>query len=161
MRNPPRLRRGYGRITAGVFQQTLDGAAFAGERQEQLAELADRLTRYERPTQWVLAQITGSSTLSSNRWEYNWEEIELTPTGVQTRSGGLTSTNSGKAINLCEMVNDGTSVEGPGWNLSTAPTGFELKPISQACVQLWSVYDSEADLRWFFTLGNVLDGECP
>jgi hypothetical protein len=163
MRNAPRIRRGHGRVTAGVWQQTLDAAASYAGRSEQLHELADGLTRYTQPTLWVLAKITGSALISgqTNRWEYTWEEVELTASGVQTRSGGLTSSNTTKAINLCEMVNNGTGVEGPGWSLTTAPTGFEIKPISEACVQLWSVRDTTAAFRWFFTLANVLDGECP
>lgn len=168
MRNPPRLRRGYGRISAGVFQQTLDGAAFAGERQEQLSELADRLTRYERPTQWVLAKITGATAITgqTNRWEYDWEEVELTAAGVQTRSGGLTSTNTAKALNLCELSNDGGTAgdkhEGPGWNVYDAPAGFDLREIKGApAVQMWSMRDSAGTLRWFFSLANVLDGACP
>jgi len=162
MRNPPRLRRGHGRVSAGVFQQTLDASISYASREEQLAEAADRLTRYVPPTPWVMASITGHTLISgrTNRWEYTWEEVELTADGVQTKSGGLTSTNTTKAINLCEMVNNGTGVEGPGWDLDNAPTGFEIKPVAEACVQLWSVRDTTAAFRWFFSLANVLDGEC-
>ena len=163
MRNAPRIRRGHGRVTAGVYQQTLDAASKFLSRSEELQELADGLSRYVPPTPWVIAKITGSTLITgqTNRWEYTWEEVELTASGVQARSGGLTSTNTTKAINLCEMVNDGTAGEGPGWSLTTAPTGFEIKPVSECCVQLWSVRDTTAAFRWFFNLANVLDGECP
>lgn len=167
MRNNPRLRRGFGRISAGVFQQTLEGAALAAANSEQLRELSDALTRWTPQTKWILAKVTASTAITgqSNRWEYDWEQVELTADGVQTKTGGFTSTDLGKALNLCELTNDGGTAgdknEGPGWNVYDAPAGFDLRAISGGpVVMLWATYDTSSTFRWFFQLANVLDGTC-
>lgn len=110
---------------------------------------------------WIFAEITGNTVLGANRWQYDWQEMEAGPSGFSVRSGGWASVNQGKAINLCEAVNDGSGIEGPGWNLATAPNGFTIKPIDKAVVQLWMSRKNDGDLLWFFQLANVLDGECP
>jgi len=131
---------------------------------ETLRKAASTYDESARRTRFIYAKITGATLLSgaTNRWEYAWEEIELTTAGgFQTRTGGLTSSAKGKALNLCEAFNNGLDVEGPGWDLDNAPTGFEIKPIGQSVVQLWLMRGPGGAKRYVFSLANVLDGECP
>jgi hypothetical protein len=112
---------------------------------------------------WILAEITDNAPMANaaNRWEYDWREVEVTDVGsVQVKTDGLDSDDAGLAWNLCELVNTGSGIEGPGWNLATAPASFEIKPIDSCVVQLWSVRMSNGEPRWVFSMGNVLDGEC-
>ena len=162
MKAPPRLRRGIGRVTGSVMQQTLHAGAMVAGRADALREAADSVTRWRPDSAWILARITGATTISgqTNRWSYAWEQVELLTDGVQAVTGGLNDTAHGKALNLCELQNNGLGIEGPGWDIDTAPTGFALQPIRNACVQLWHGYNAAGDTAWFFTLANVLDGEC-
>ena len=157
------FRTGIGRLTAPM----LNGIAKASAQTQQGASQLHRVmsTYSEAPERlgWVLAQITGATAIvgATNRWEYDWTEVEPTATAFATKTGGYTSAAKGKAWNLCEAFNDGTSLEGPGWSLTTAPTGFEIKPISDAAVQLWLMRGPGGAKRYVFSLANVLDGECP
>jgi len=162
VRSIPTLSRGLGRLPAKLFEQAVAGGVAAHEMGEQLQEVSDSLTRAGRRQAYTLAEITGSTAIVgvSNRWAYDWTEVELTATGVQARSGGFTSTTQGKAHNLCELVNNDSGLEGPGWNLATAPAGFDIKPIDECVVQLWATIDSTGEQRWFFQMANVLDGAC-
>lgn len=161
MKRVPSLKRGVGRVSAAALNQTLQVGGFYVPRRNALSEISDRYSRHNKPYPYLLAKITGNTVLGTNRWEYDWEQVRLNATGVDTVTGGYNSTKFGKAVNLCEMVNDGSGIEGPGWNLATAPVGFTIKAIDQACVKLFPTTDTLSEFRWFFQLANVLDGECP
>lgn len=161
MKPVPSLRRGVGRVSAAALNQTMQVGRFYADRSNALSELGDRYIDNSRAYSYLMVKITGNTVLSTNRWQYDWEMVGLTTNGVQTVTNGYNSTDFGKAVNLCEMVNDGAAIEGPGWNLATAPNGFTIKPIDQAVVMLWPTSDSVSEFRWFFQLANVLDGECP
>jgi hypothetical protein len=161
MRTPPRgIRQGIGRITAQSLQSTLDAADLVADRAPSVAELADGISRYPRFPAFILAEITAANDIDGedNRWEYEWREIRLTDDNA-AEVRGLTSAGFGNAINVCEIKNDGLDVEGPGWDLATAPGDFNIRPIS-GIVQLWPYRDTSGALRWVFWAGNVLDGEC-
>lgn len=158
------FRTGFGRLTAPMLNGMVAAAAANTQSGGTLRKAASTYDESARRTRFIYAKITGATLLSgaTNRWEYAWEEIELTTAGgFQTRTGGLTSTAKGKALNLCEAFNNGTGLEGPGWSLTTAPTGFEIKPIGQSVVQLWLMRGPGGAKRYVFSLANVLDGECP
>jgi hypothetical protein len=160
---PRRFNRGLGRLGA----KALTEISTTAERNSRLAHVLDRITssyttaQYRRP--WMLAEITGNSPMSgaSNRWEYEWREVEVTDAGsVQVKADGFDDDAADYAWNLCELINSGSGIEGPGWNLTTAPASFEIKPIDNCVVQLWSVRMSDGEERWVFQMANVLDGEC-
>lgn len=158
------FRTGIGRLTAPM----LNGIAKASAQTQQGASQLHRVmsTYSEAPERlgWVLAQITGATAIvgATNRWEYDWTEVEPTATAFATKTGGYTSAAKGKAWNLCEAFNDGLLYEGPGWDIANAPSGFEIRPITgDPAVQLWLVRGSGGVRRWVFSLGNVLDGACP
>lgn len=161
MRTPPRgIRQGIGRITAQSLQSTLDAAELVADRAPAVAEVADGLSRFSRFPAWILAKITAANDIDGedNRWEYEWTEVRITAANG-TADQLLSSEDFGEAINICELENDGSDIEGPGWDLSTAPGDFNIQPIA-GVVQLWPYRDTSGALRWVFWAGNVLDGEC-
>jgi len=161
------FRTGIGRLNPRMLNGMVKASAAVLANRQQIRNSASTYSEHARATSWILAKITTSSLITgaSNRWDYAWEEVELTSTGTQTRSGGLTSTGQGYAWNLCEMNNDGGSasdkLEGPGWNVYDAPSGFDLRAIAGGpVVQLWLVRGPSGVKRWVFSLANVLDGTC-
>lgn len=111
---------------------------------------------------FILAKITGHTAISGqvNRWRYDWEEVEVTDSGVVTIDGGLNSAQEGEALNLTELVNDGTQIEGPGWWVDEAPGTFTLRAIEEAVVRMEKVINSSGAPQWVFGLANVFDGTC-
>ena len=167
MIHAPRFRRGIGRMYGATLNDVTEAARFLNDRAPEVAEVADRVTRYRPQLPYILARVDAATIIPGqlNRWSYDWTEVELTTTGAQNKADGFTSANEGAAFNLCELSNDGGSasdkLEGPGWNVYDAPTGFDLRPIAGGpVVQLWTSVDSNSDRRWFFSLANVLDGIC-
>lgn len=126
-----------------------------------LSKVASTYSEAATRRHWIFAEITGATVLTTNQWEYDWQQMERGASAWSVKSGGYTSSNQSKAINLCEGVNDGSASEGPGWSLTTAPTGFTIKPIDECVVQMWMSRKTDGSLFWFFSLANVLDGSCP
>lgn len=161
-----KFRRGSGRLNARM----LNRIAETGERGASRADVLDRVSSAysAAPPQprWFLARITGATAVSgaNNRWEYDWEQVGLLSTvAVSPPDDALDSTDHGKAWNLCELLNDGSGVEGPGWDLDNidGDSTFALKPIAECVVQMWAHPDDDGEPRWIFFAGNVVDGECP
>jgi hypothetical protein len=156
------FRTGFGRLTAPQLTEIGAAGQFLRQHQEPLAKIADRFSEAAPPAAWILAEITGHTAIAgaNGRWEYSFQQVYID--GNLNLSNGLwTSTNTAKALNLCELVNDGALIEGPGWNVNTAPSGFEIKPIDECVVQLWPHRLTTGAFRWVFFASNVLDGECP
>lgn len=163
-----RFRTGIGRLTAPMLNGVVQAVAQAKQTGYQVHRVASTYTEAPERLGWVLAKITGNTAISgaTNRWEYDWEEVEPTASAFQAKSGGYTSSTKGKAWNLCESFNDGGTAgnkfEGPGWNVYDAPAGFDLRAITgEPVVQLWLVRGSGGVRRYVFSLANVLDGACP
>ena len=156
------FRSGFGRLTASMLTDATAAGDLVRRRGETLERVADKWTETPRPLPYLLAKITGHTSIAgtTNRWEYDWEEVSVSSAlALVTRFH--TSTNSGKAYNLCEFANNGTGYEGPGWDLATSPTGFDIRPIREAVVMLWPLDLDGGEARWIFQLANVLDGSCP
>jgi hypothetical protein len=161
-----KFRRGTGRLNA----RALNRIASAGERGAVRADVLDRMaSSYSAapPTPpFFLAKITGSDLISgkNNRWEYEWEQVGLVSTGdVSPPDDAYDSDEYGLAWNLCELLNDGSGVEGPGWDLNNIDSGstFALRPIAECVVQMWVHPDDSGEPRFVFWAANVVDGECP
>lgn len=157
------FRTGFGRLTAPMLTQATAAGDLVAKHGDPIAKAAAEWSAAPAAKPWLFAKITSSTAISgtTNRWEYSWEEVSFSSTlGLVTRA--YTSTNAGKAYNLCEFVNNGTGYEGPGWDLATSPTGFSIQPIRECVVQLWPVeLDGTGSARWVFFAANVLDGVCP
>lgn len=155
-------RKGIGRLTA----QQLTAAVAAGDRfgraREPLTRAASRTTEFAGFRPFILGEITGHTAIAgtTSRWEYSFDEVTINA-DLSLSLGVYTHANTAKALNLCEFVNDGALLEGPGWNIATAPSGFEIKPIAECVVQLWPHHTADGSFRWVFFASNVLDGECP
>jgi len=164
MSQSARFRRGFGRLSPAMLTQmvTTSERVMRSETAINAAAADHQMAPLRGET--ILAQIVGNSPKSgaANRWEYEWQEVELTDSGVQLMSDGLAwdDADQRKAWNLCELINTGSGIEGPGWNLATAPGSFAIQPIDNCCVILHSYIDDQGEQRWVFEMGNVLDGEC-
>lgn len=121
--------------------------------------------------EWVTAWLTGASAISgeSNRWAYDWQEVELHATsGWQVKSGGLDSTTDGLAWNGVEATNDGTAYESAGVSVAaTAEATATLRAIGHGGLKpvyrMWRepvVGGAAGAHRWIFTEGNEIDVAC-
>lgn len=155
------FRTGFGRLTAPTLTQATAAGAFVRRRASAVKDIAADRARWGAPVDYLFAKITAATAIAgaSNRWEYSWQEVAIDGS-LALVDGELDHTLSSKALNLCEMLNNGTGSEGPGWDLSTAPTGFTIQPISDCVVQLWPMRRTDGELCWVFFAANVLDGEC-
>jgi hypothetical protein len=122
--------------------------------------------------QEVTAWLTGGAIISgaANRWEYDWQEVQLhASSGWQAKSGGLSSAaGEPKAWNGVEATNDGSGRESAGVDI--APTSYStatllrighggLKPV----YRMWRepiVSGTVGAYRWIFTEGNEIDVAC-
>lgn len=156
------FRSGFGRLTAPQLTAATAAGDFVREQQSALQRLGDRFSEAPPLNTWILAEITSYTAIGSTsyRWEYGFQQIWIDE-NLNVANGFYTHTNTAKALNMCEMVNDGALYEGPGWNMATAPTGFEIRPIQKCVVQLWPFTLQNGAFRWVFFAANVLDGECP
>ena len=154
------FRQGTGGLTAPMLTSATSAGDFANIHRENLTKVSARFSESPAGAAYILAEITGYTAISgaTSRWEYSFQEVYL-DANLALANGLYTDTNTAKALNLCEYVNDGQLYEGPGWNISTAPTGFEIRPIQECVVQLWP-YQAPGVFRWVFFAANVLDGEC-
>jgi len=164
MSQSARFRRGFGRLSPAMLTQMVTTSERVMRAETAINAVAADHQMAPLRGETILVQITGFSAISGedNRWEYEWQEIELTDTGIQVMADGLKWDDADQraAWNLCEMLNDGLDVEGPGWDLATAPGDFNIQPIQQCCVFMHSLIDDQGDQRWVFQLANVLDGQC-
>jgi hypothetical protein len=114
----------------------------------------------------ILARITGSTSIASNQWEYDWEEINITDAGaIEVVSGGRTSAASGKARNGIEFPNTGSGVEGNGVDRGYLPMSFTMRPIVSGNVVVLEGPFGRAAMptaaTWLFAIPNADDGPCP
>jgi hypothetical protein len=115
----------------------------------------------------ILARITGSTVLTTNRWEYSWEEVDITEAGaieVIPAPGGRTHANSGKALNSIEFPNTGIGVEGNGVDRDNLPPTFTMQPITTGNVVVlegpFGRGTEPTKARWLFAIPNADDGVC-
>ncbi|MBN2293548.1 MAG: hypothetical protein JXM70_14055 [Pirellulales bacterium] len=108
------------------------------------------------------AKITGSTSIGSNRWSYQWAEQTPNISGTWvTRDGGRTSTSIDVAYNDFEANNTASGVQGCGVNVDNLNTGITLRPIGVGAVvtiTLWT--DCNGDIMPTFEHPNQPDGEC-
>jgi len=157
-----RFATGFGRMTAGMVTDAVAAGSRERESGTLLSEVGAAYDRQPMIRPWLIAQITGHTLISgqSNRWEYTWREKVLTGS-LAVADGYIDDTDLFPALNLCECVNDGSGVEGPGWDLATAPGTFNIQPIQECLVMMWPYVLEDGTQRMVFSQSNVLDGACP
>ena len=163
-----RFRRGMGnKLNAAKLTQVVRSSSRVMMHEHVVDRVVSEYETHPRKGQWFLARITGSTpvgTGTDNKWTYDFEQVDLNASspGATARTDGFNSTDHGKAWNLCELDNDNTALEGPGWDLDNIDptTSFELKPIAACIVQMWHMRDSTGAYRAVFFAPNVIDGEC-
>ena len=121
-----------------------------------------------------LAKITGWATLGGTgaRWKYAWSEIIIDSDTDAVKSGGRSgTTTTGYALNLCELNNVASGVQGNSVDNSGAdyPAGFDLQPVgagsagtvaNEVCVVMQRVIDADNNVKYVFAYENADDGTC-
>lgn len=109
------------------------------------------------------ARLGAATEISSNRWEYAWEEVVLDSGAWVARTDGRTDETRDVAHNLAEVANSSSGVQGNGVDVDTLPDGFSLQP-APAGIVVWMHQVRERDGSahgWWFAHQNGVDGECP
>ena len=131
---------------------------------------------------FFLARIDDFAVLGPNRWAYGFTSVYfLAAGGVAVNPDGPTQTATGDypALNLFEINNTGSNVEGNSVNVSgtSYPDGFELQPVggrqsfdsgdpgylltgNNVIVQMWTTSDDAGEAVYFFDYNNADDGTC-
>lgn len=100
--------------------------------------------------------------ISTNRWRYAWNEMELNGNVYQVKAGGRSGTTSVDfALNLAEMLNNGAGVESPNINIDGPdyPEGFSIQPYYGGA-WMYITTDTEGNVRYEFQASNTDDGTC-
>lgn len=109
----------------------------------------------------IFARITDATLDGTNRWIYDWEEVRFEDDEPVTTGAVRTSDTHGQAMNLREMLNDGTGVQGNGVDVANLPSGFAIQPVSgRGAVILFGPYQDGGEDRWYFQSTNGVDGSC-
>lgn len=107
----------------------------------------------------IEGQITSATPAGSNKWTYEFVEVEKTGTGYGgwgTKSGGVTGT----AFNRVEVPNSNAGVQGNGVELSNLPPGFSIQPAAVGIVIVLTPVDVAGNTEYWFSYENAVDGDC-
>ena len=151
---------------SGVFESAESGPAEilwkdsgTGNQRAIIALVPSRVSESKR---W--ARITGSTSLATRRWSYDWETVTFDGVDWNTLSPTVTSSTLGKAINTLEASNSATGIQGNGVDEDNLLGTFDLVPIGDgAVVEIRGPYNDSVsgDDFWLFTAANLVDGDCP
>ncbi len=108
------------------------------------------------------AKITGNTSLSDNKWSYNFEEVYLDDSADWvTVSGGRTHTTHGTALNTLEANNSSSGVQGNGIDLANLPPEYEIQPIANGGVhRMEGPLGAPGAQHCVFSCPNGVDGVC-
>ena len=161
MRSYPTIRQGLGKLTPELWQrlmkmlQSYESTYPRDERQPQVRQPG---------TVMFLARITASQVITTNRWKYEWEEVEMVDSSFDALSGGRSGTFSdGFALNTLESDNT-ADVVAPGVDVSAAgsyPSGFSPQSICEQVTPVVIMFKiSGGDTDYVFSVANAHDGDC-
>jgi hypothetical protein len=111
---------------------------------------------------WFSAQITGHTSIGSNRWSYTFVQVRTIAAGLEWSSvqDGITGT----AYNTIEHMNTGAGVEGNGvstTDLATTAPGFEIMPCTIGnIVFVFLCPDGLGGNAYWFSYANGVSGSC-
>lgn len=110
------------------------------------------------PPVCVLGKITGATSLTANRWLYDWDEASISAANaLAVKSNGLTAQ---KALSVSELGNTATSVA-YGVNPGNLPTGFAPVRIpNDTAVLLFPYRRNDGSLIWLIVNTQAIDGTC-
>lgn len=109
------------------------------------------------------AVITGSSSLSTNRWQYEWAEARWDGSKWSGVAGGYSHASWGYAFNGVESGNTGSGVQGSGIDVGNLPATFAHKPVGPGAA-VWlrgPELGPDGTPAWTFDFANNVDGSCP
>jgi len=181
--NYPSIAKGFGALTPTMWGRMMEmlewfeGAGLGQVTSDQIAQitaLASSVERLKTPIRVIMAKITGSDSLATNRFKYAWSQCYIdSSNAVQVVDGGESGTYEDSAttyaINLCEMGNTSTDV-GPGVEVDGTdfPGTFAMQAAGKTrggtvlglAVPLFPVMMNTGEIRWCFFASNAIDGTC-
>jgi hypothetical protein len=122
-----------------------------------------------RVRQAIPVRLSNPAVIADNVWEYEWIEIAKAGSGgagwVEVPDG-RTSDDFGLALNMAEIDNSESGVQGNGIDADNIPEGFAIMPAT-GCTTVYQVevpaeddtgtgYDTE----YWFDKPNGIDGQC-
>lgn len=124
-----------------------------------------------RPAAPILAKITGSASLATNRWKYAWTEVQIDGDSVTNRPNGRSgTTTTDYAINLAEMFHTVRYAWGVDMDGADYPDGAIAQPIGgggataahryDVVVWIWAITDTNGDRKFVFSAQGSHDGSC-
>ena len=126
----------------------------------QVEEREERIYTFRgNPLTAFFARITGSTSISANRWQYTFSEVRYKKAG---QWAVIAHGRTGIAYNTMEESNTKSGVQGDGTDVSNYPAGVSLQPIGTAVVEMREVVNCETgETEYVFSATNNPDGSCP
>jgi hypothetical protein len=155
---------------AGLGTSELDPAQGSATRGADQASGTRRAVRSFTPRRHerfnlhsIYAVVTSSAPISgsTNRWIYDWAQVELATPGSAIKKG-RTSATIGKAYNRAEYGDTESGVQSDGVNRDNLPGTYARKPIGEGRVVKLEgpVFDVNGTAYWTFYATNHYDGDC-
>lgn len=145
-------------VSADSQNALIVAAQFVNANRSQLERLlmAPGVTR-----EWHTMRVVGSSSLSTNRWQYVLRKAQPASTPSSTVDVSLTELTEVTAYNLAEYGNT-ASVAGGGVDATRAnAAGFQLLKVpDDSFVHAFMCYTADGVTVALFERANAWDGEC-
>lgn len=145
-------------VSADSQNAIISAAQFVNATRSQLERL---LTAPGVTREWHTMRVVGSSSLSSNRWQYVLQKAQPASTPSSIVNVGLTELTEVTAYNLAEYGNT-ASVAGGGVDATRAnAAGFQLLKVpDDSFVHAFMCYTADGVTVALFERANAWDGEC-
>ena len=175
----PKITKGLGKLTPELWIRLMDmlrNYEQAGARALRKPETENQYREY------FLAELTGCAliTATNNRWEYSFEEVNVSGTTFTAVTGGQSGTvaASTAAYNACEAGNTSTEVGTGVYMAGDYPSGFNMMPIGMTAdnfdpavttyasldvdvsVMMYNTRAASGALTRVFFAANSHDGAC-
>lgn len=118
-------------------------------------------------SQPFLARLTGYTSLTTNLWKYNWQEVRISSNHNIDSSYFPGQRDGSEAYNTVELINNGIGIEGNSVDHDGAsfPASFSMKPAGageQIIVIMYPLLRNYTNnqLVYLFQYENADDGDC-
>lgn len=121
-----------------------------------------QVLRQDVPERW-LAKLTAATQIAANRWSYDFVQFAIDQSNLSVVVDGTFGTGSG-AINLRELANTATTVDGSALNGSTiGPVGSKVYNGNwmmnnlEGFVEMHSAYKTDGSVLFWFSSPNPVN----
>lgn len=151
----------FGKANSFVCNAWTESANLVGAHEEGLAWAQAQVRAGVVETRF-LAKITTATSLAPNRWTYSGVALAITSAYAPTGISGTFGTFSGNAINLRELRNTSTTLDG-----APIPTGASVGPFGsswsgsawttsslEGYCEIVAAYDTSGSVFYYFSEPN-------